>query len=939
MTDRRRIGTWLVVLSVAAAESPVWGQSSSTGGSLVIKARRVMPVTAEGPWIIDDGVVVIRDGVIVGIGEAGKVAPPPDLPVVEYRDETLLPGLVAASSDLVSAHRADEAVSGGFRAVDAFDVYGDYRLILSGGVTTVHLDSGHHRLIAGIGAVVRLGGPPKARVLREASNLDINFGDAARRPPPLQEYIFPASSDQAIQPAQRQRPDSRLGLLPGFNEALESALDVPTTAPFDYHRITLSEAIRAGMPMRIRADRAADLALAARVLAERKGVLVSGGEVGAVADDLRRLNIPLIYEVDLPLRRPSGNIGVDPEALEPDVGLLSRLDSVTVALSAAAGQPLSQLRLLAMTAQRAGFSERRAIEGITRTAAEILGVADRVGSLAPGKDADIVVIAGDPLETTARVRRVYIRGESVLEPPMEDSSARRADSPTGWTGPLVIRAGTIWVSPERRIANGSVLIEDGRIAAVGHRVPVPPFARIIDAGPEGVVTPGFIDALGHLGLRGDSGSLPPEARLSRIIGAADVPDLRVARAGVTTVSLTPYRSPATTGVQLCAVKTAGTTRDQRVVRDPAGVWFDVRTMDYDQAREELKNRLDAGRKYLETWKKYEKDLKEWEEKRKSGQANDATPATQEQTSKGEEDPLTGTWQGTVSGAPLPSPQTGKIAVRLTGNTFEGRVVDPPVSIEHKIVGTFDGKALTGRIEIDTGGQGYPEFEGTLDKPDHITGTIRFMSFTVSVVGERIEKKPVEFKVTKTRTRGKDGRPLPPKVDEALEPLKALLEKKIPAVVAVSTHKQIETVVKLFVEDNQLLLTLAYAEEAEIHAAKLAEMKIGVILPPELIRTQRYLPYHQADVLSRRGVAVAFQSDAEDGARSLPSMAMYAVEHGMSADAALASLTTDAARMLGIDDRVGSLEPGRDGDVLIFDGPPLDPATRIRRVIIGGQEVD
>ena len=75
-----------------------------------------------------------------------------------------------------------------------------------------------------------------------------------------------------------------------------------------------------------------------------------------------------------------------------------------------------------------------------------------------------------------------------------------------------------------------------------------------------------------------------------------------------------------------------------------------------------------------------------------------------------------------------------------------------------------------------------------------------------------------------------------------------------------------------------------------------------------------------------------------GAVDLPLMAMYAISQGMSSGGAVRALTSDAAGMLGIDDRVGVLAPGRDGDILLLDGPPLAPGTSVQRVWVNGEEI-
>ncbi|MBU0616522.1 MAG: amidohydrolase family protein, partial [Planctomycetes bacterium] len=114
--------------------------------------------------------------------------------------------------------------------------------------------------------------------------------------------------------------------------------------------------------------------------------------------------------------------------------------------------------------------------------------------------------------------------------------------------------------------------------------------------------------------------------------------------------------------------------------------------------------------------------------------------------------------------------------------------------------------------------------------------------------------------------------------------------------------------------------------------------LGVVIPPDVVRTRQRKPYTQAADLSRQGIPVALQSDSEDGARSLPLMGLFAVRNGLGGDAALRALTVDAARMYKLDDRIGSLEPGKDADLLIFSGHPFDAGSRLERVIVSGREV-
>ena len=64
----------------------------------------------------------------------------------------------------------------------------------------------------------------------------------------------------------------------------------------------------------------------------------------------------------------------------------------------------------------------------------------------------------------------------------------------------------------------------------------------------------------------------------------------------------------------------------------------------------------------------------------------------------------------------------------------------------------------------------------------------------------------------------------------------------------------------------------------------------------------------------------------------------AVKHGLDRDVALAALTINPARIVGIDDRVGSIEPGKDADLVIWSGDPLEVASRVERALIDGEEI-
>ncbi len=916
------------------------------GPTLAIRAGRILPVAPGLDWVIEDGVILIVDGRVAEIGPATSVVIPADVPVTHLPDATIMPGLVAATSNLVGPHAGEPTVSADYRAIDSFNLYGDYRSVLAAGVTTVHLSPGWHRLIGGQGAVVRLGGPAGQRLLRESSDLTITLGESVFNPPDLVEYLTRPSPDNAIQPAQRQRPTTRLGQYLALREAIAAATGPrERSAKFDYQAETLGRLWSERLPLRVQAHLAQDIAGAISFMAAsgRTGYLVGGFEAGDVAGELRAAGVPLVYTIDAAFRSPGGNVGSDPDALVPDVEDLSALEGVRLALAMSDGS-LGDLRLAAAMARRSGLSERTVVEAITRVPAELLGVADRVGSLAPGTVADILVLNGAPLEAATHVHRVYVGGRLAY-----DVRVRPEQSGAGIMAEraVVVRGGTIWKGPNDWLSDGQVLIEDGRIIAVGKRVPVPAGAQVIDAGPGAFIAPGFIDAFGHLGLEGDNGVLAPNLSLAPLYGAADVMDHRVAAAGVTTVVAAPYRFHSR-GPRLTAVKTAGNDRNGRIVDDMAAVAFDVRGSDPKSIANALKQPLDAGKKYLESWQKYEKDLAEWEKKKAEGKLEPVEkPKTEEVAEqKVEEDPITGTWTVRASGGPIPEPVDAKVALNLRGTQIEGRLIEPVEATEfnHKITGTLSGKKITGTVEIDAPVElpAPPFWEGEIVETDHIKGTAGLRGIIqVDIELRRVDKESTQFSVTRTKrkTTGEDGRPLPPTIDENLEPIRALLTNRIPALVSAGTSREIEAVLAVLADQYKIEhIVFLGAEEARLAAEKLKEKNASVVLPPSVLRAERRQPYHQGDDLVRRGIPVAFQSNAEDGARTLPTVGLYAVNRGMSAEQVLEAMTIGAARMYRIDDRVGSIEPGKDGDLVIFTGHPFDAASRVQRVIINGEEV-
>ncbi|MBK9120126.1 MAG: amidohydrolase family protein [Phycisphaerales bacterium] len=903
---------------------------SATAPSFVLRTGGLMDANLlaanRSPTPAGPAYVVVRSGRIheFGFGEP----PRHELPEIHLPDTVVCPGFVSLGGALGNAHRGPESVSGLYQAADTLDRYARNEELLARGTTTSHLSAGEHRLVSGVGALAKVAGPPDQRLLRAAQDLCINLG--VFDPPLLIRPPFYASSDVEIEPALVQRTQTRLGTMLELRERIADAAagGRPRRADgtLDAHAAGFAAAWHAALPLRIRAREAADVSAALELLATtgRSGYLVDAAGWYTVASFVADAAVPLVVRAPGGFFAPGGNLGFDPEVdgdAQAALQALALHPTLRFALAGAAGDRIEDLRLAAIAAVRAGVSEQRALAAITRVPAEIAGIADRVGSLAPGTDADLLVLSGPPLDINSHVLRAYIGGVEVYRAPVPRS--------------IVVRAGTIWVGNGEVIHNGSVLIEDGRVQAIGQRVPVPPRSRIVDAGPTAFVTPGFIDAHGHLGLAGDATTVGPELPIHRTVAVAGLEFRRVAQAGVTTVLLAPYRL-SERGARLAAIKTWGATRAELVTRELSGVRFSLLGSDPLTGVQPIRQQLEAGKKYAEQWQKYAADLEKW----RQGEGADARPATTDQVIEdGQPDPITGKWEYTVSGDPLPEPVSGTIMARLSGNRIEARLSDPLSGEEVRVTGTLDGNQVLLEIDLETP-VGKPIIRATLSREDYMVGKIEMAGFAVQFEATRVDKSAVEFRVTRRRSQAKDGRPTPPKVDERLEPIRTLLAGEIAAVVDVRTALEIRAAVKLFVEEFKLALVLRGADDAAdiMDELRAHQDRIGVIVSPQMIQQRARQPYFPAVDLSRNGFGIALQSAAEDAARDLPRMALFAVQQGLGGDAALRALTLDAARMHKLDDRIGSLQPGRDGDLLVFTGHPFDGPSRLAHVFVRGQEV-
>lgn len=179
-------------------------------------------------------------------------------------------------------------------------------------------------------------------------------------------------------------------------------------------------------------------------------------------------------------------------------------------------------------------------------------------------------------------------------------------------------------------------------------------------------------------------------------------------------------------------------------------------------------------------------------------------------------------------------------------------------------------------------------------------------------------------------------------DFQLECYRPLFDGKIPLKAHVHRGDDILTAIRI-AQEFGVKLTLDHCTEGHLIADEIAESGFPVIFGPALAsRTKEEVSlsdFKTAGILQKAGVLVALTMDHPvTRIQYLPLSAALAAKEGMDQWEALKAITINAARICGVDDRVGSLKVGKDADMFICDGSPLDINSSVRTTIVNGTVV-
>ncbi len=183
----------------------------------------------------------------------------------------------------------------------------------------------------------------------------------------------------------------------------------------------------------------------------------------------------------------------------------------------------------------------------------------------------------------------------------------------------------------------------------------------------------------------------------------------------------------------------------------------------------------------------------------------------------------------------------------------------------------------------------------------------------------------------------------PAFDFKCEAMIPVLKKQIPLKIHAHQANDILTAIRL-AKEFDVNLTIEHVTEGHLIADKLAEYSYPLAVGPSLTHASKFELQNKSwttpGILAAKGCQVSIVTDSPVIPQEyLPLCAGLAVKAGMDPFEALKAITINPAKQIGISDRVGSIETGKDGDIVITDGDPMVSSTAIKKVFINGRAVD
>jgi len=366
---------------------------------------------------IEGGTVLIEGGRIAAVGP--RVEIPADATVVDARGLFAVPGFIDCHChvgivpeeldwEYADVNETTDPVTGHVRAIDGID-FDDpgFSDALEGGVTALLIHPGSSNVIGGTDVAVKTAGDFSRRILRDPAGMKMAWSRGGKSGRMQGKNLPYPTTRMGVAAIVRQMLTEARRFMEGGEEAVPAARDPARRMTLE----VLARVLRREIPARVHSMQPVDFHALFR-LQDEFGfdfTIEHGDEAHLMADILARRGIPVVYGPLLGDRRVPMFPRSDPQAprilAEAGVTVALQTDHPVVSIR--------DLRLQAGIAVRYGLPVDEALKMITINAARIMGVADRLGTLEPGKDADLALFTGHPLEAQSRVQCVLIDGQPV----------------------------------------------------------------------------------------------------------------------------------------------------------------------------------------------------------------------------------------------------------------------------------------------------------------------------------------------------------------------------------------------------------------------------------------------------------------------------------------------------------------------------------------------
>ncbi len=454
------------------------------------------------------------------------------------------------------------------------------------------------------------------------------------------------------------------------------------------------------------------------------------------------------------------------------------------------------------------------------------------------------------------------------------------------------------LGPEGTLADGVVLIRGERIEEVGGRdLDIPNRATRIDVAGA-IMTPGLIDARSELWLtRAAAGSTASDAALNVLDGmdafAEDWPE--VVRHGITTVYVQPSRR-ATLGGYGAVLSVAPRVHGPVVFKEYAALQASLgigagNNRNRQQQYDRTKKVLDAAADYRKKWDAYEAYVKKQEEQNKRSKAKGRKKSSDSGKGQaGEKQEASG--RNSRSGRP-PSGGSGRggSPQRGSGQTGNGDSKKPDGNSPKKDAGAAEkGSQQTGKPDAE-------------------------------------EEKP----------------PKKPDRDPAKDRLVQVLQGETPLRLEIHNADDAHFALKLMKEFKDVQVVLDGVTDLRSAADTVSDLRVPLVLGPWLEAESLFRSGstdNWSDQFASYGgvLSIASFGSGTRSSRLLRAHAAKAVAAGFDAERVLRALTLDAARLLGVDEQLGSIAKGKRADIVCFHGEPTNAASAVRLVVSGGNVV-